>query len=186
MQRHLQLFAHGPNGVVARVVEVDHLAHVRGRKQHARKPMFLGPANLGDGVVEILQENLGHAGPAPWSIGTEVDQPAETCRPALEFLVIARVQIWLVAQQVSSAMAIRGDDHVPLRTVGHDFPSLEATQPAAAEHTTAISIVTRYLLVDKILLSGARIAGPSGAASAGKKAHQRSAPAAGTQPCHMR
>ena len=90
MDRELQLGAHGPERLVLRVVEADHLQHVIARKQHSQQAGALRRPNFGDGLVDVVEEDLREPGPPVRRLAAEVGQPAvvraQAGEPELVFL----------------------------------------------------------------------------------------------------
>ena len=92
VDRHLQLFAHRPDGFVVGGVERGQVAvgrHAR-HEDAAGEARLLGPAHFGDGGVDVVEEDLGHARPPAGRLGAEVGHPAvvglEAGPPQLELL----------------------------------------------------------------------------------------------------
>jgi hypothetical protein len=79
VDRHLQLLDHGPQAVVGGVVErlhpVDVGRHV-GQQQPAPQAVLLDPADVLDGVVDVVDEDLADAGPALGELAAPGFQPA--------------------------------------------------------------------------------------------------------------
>ena len=79
VDRHLELLEHRPHRVVDRVVQRLHPVHVgRDVRQQdaAAQVVLLDPADVGDGVVDVVEEDLPDAGPPLRELAAPVDQPA--------------------------------------------------------------------------------------------------------------
>ena len=77
VDRQLQLRAGRPDRLVHRVDERRESAVGRdpGQEDAAEQVGLARPADLRDGGVDVVQEDLGHAGPATRCVGAELGQP---------------------------------------------------------------------------------------------------------------
>ena len=86
-----ELLAQRPHGVVAGVVERRHPVDVGrqvGQQDAAAQAVLVDPADLGQGVVDVVEEDLADAGPALGVLGAEVDEPAVVGAQAGEAVLV--------------------------------------------------------------------------------------------------
>ena len=123
VHRHADLAARRPERIEGAFVQVDEVAHVIRRDQHAGQSRRLGPTHLGDGVVEVAQEHLRHPGTPPRQLGAEVDQPTVVrlhTRPPVAVLLLGR---WRRSRD--GARRIEGRHRVREEHLGDDALALE-------------------------------------------------------------
>ncbi len=123
MHRHADVAAGRPERIEGAFVQVDEVAHVIRRDQHAGQSGRLGPPHLGDGVVEIAQEHLRHPRPPARELGTEVDQPAIVCLHARPPVVVLLLGRW--RRRRDGARRIEGRHRVREEHLGDDALVLE-------------------------------------------------------------
>ena len=128
VHRHADVAAGRPERIEGAFVQVDEVAHVIRRDQHAGQSRRLGPTHLGDGVVEVAQEHLRHPGTPPGRLGAEVDHPTVVClypRPPVAVLLLGR---W--RRRRDGARRIEGRHRVREEHLGDDALALEMLHAA--------------------------------------------------------
>jgi hypothetical protein len=74
---HIQFFAHRPQRIVDLGVQGLQMTIGRysGHQDAAKEVVLLGPFDLGHGIVDVVEEHLGHSGSSSWSVSAEVGEP---------------------------------------------------------------------------------------------------------------
>ena len=78
VHRHVEILASGPDRLVVRGAERRESRvgwHAR-QQDPAEETVFSRPGDLRDGVVDVVEEDLGQAGTPARSVSTEVGQPS--------------------------------------------------------------------------------------------------------------
>ena len=77
VHRHVEILTSGPDRLVVRGAEGRQSGVRRHARQQnpAKETVFCRPGDLGDGVIDVVEEDLGHAGTPARSVSTEIGQP---------------------------------------------------------------------------------------------------------------
>ena len=123
VDRNVQVLQDSPQRIVVGVIKRFHPCHVGGdgrEEDTAAQTLLLDPCDIGDGVADVVEEELTHACALGRSLGAEVHQPSIMCLDAGP-PVLVLLGRWRSGEEDKPRIERRhrvGVDHLPYDAVG--------------------------------------------------------------------